>query len=297
MAAQDPTPVVKLDSYTPAEMEEKAEAAGVTKANLSFRRCFLLAIAAGGFIGFGGMYFCIVLADPNLSFAIKKVLGGLTFCLGLALVLVAGAELFTGNSLMVLARASGKITTPQMLRNWVIVWFGNLVGSVGLVFLAYLAHEWALNNNGIEKVMLGVALGKVNLPIVTLFFKAILCNLMVCLAVWLGYACRTVTDKVVVILLPISGFVAAGFEHSVANMYFLPFGLLLKLTGHVPAGMDVSSLTFGSVAYNISVVTIGNIVGGALFVGMLYWLAFRKELSKSEEMSRVRTPASVSTAR
>ena len=267
---------IKLDALTPIEMEEKAELAGISKAKMPAMPMFLLAIAAGAFIGLGGMYYCIIAADPNLGFAAKKMVGGIAFCLGLALVLVAGAELFTGNSLMIMARLSGRITTPQILRNWIIVWVGNLVGSVVIVFIAFMAHEYTLNGNGVETVMLKIGIAKVSLDSTTIFFKAIMCNLMVCLAVWLAYSCRTVADKIIAIILPISGFVAAGFEHCVANMYFLPFAYLLKETGNVPEGMDVSALSIASIAHNILFATAGNIVGGGLFVGALYWAIYRK---------------------
>ncbi len=268
------------DCLTPAQIEEKAEKAGIAKANMPTLPCFLLSIAAGAFIGLGGMYFTIVISDPDLSFATQKVVGGLAFCLGLALVLIAGAELFTGNALMVISRVAGQISTGQMIRNWTTVWLGNLVGALGLIFLAYMAKVYAMGDGAVAATMLKIAVGKVTLDPTTLFFKAILCNLMVCLAVWLGYAGRSVTDKIVAILLPISGFVAAGFEHCVANMYFLPFALLLKWTGHVPAGLDVSALTTGGVIYNIVVATIGNIIGGGLFVGFLYWLIYRVGFGK-----------------
>ncbi|MEF2071155.1 formate/nitrite transporter family protein [Consotaella aegiceratis] len=278
MAGNETQPIFGMDCYSPPEIEEKVEGLGVKKALMPFWPTFMLSIVAGGSIGLGGMYYTIVASDPNLSFAVSKVIGGIAFCLGLVLVLVAGAELFTGNSLIVMAHANKQITTGQVLRNWTIVWLGNLVGSLGLVFLLYMAHQQALNGGNVGTSLLKIGVAKVDQDWVTIFFKGILCNLMVCLAVWLGYAGRTVADKIVAIVLPISGFVAAGFEHCVANMYFLPYALVLKFTGQVPEGLDVSALTMGAVVHNIIFATLGNIVGGGLLVGGIYWLIYRKSL-------------------
>ena len=277
-ADQNSTPVLGMDCYSPAEIQEKVEKLGVKKATMPFFPSFMLAIVAGGSIGLGGMYYCVVLADPELSFALQKVIGGIAFCLGLALVMVAGAELFTGNSLIVMAAANKQITWGQLARNWVTVWVGNLIGSLGLVFLVYMAHQYDYGHQGVAKAVLNVGIGKVSGDSVTIFFKGILCNLLVCLAVWLAYAGRSVADKIIAIILPVSAFVAAGFEHCVANMYFLPFALVLKATGHVPAGMDVSVITMSSVAHNIAFATLGNIVGGGFFVGFIYWAIYRKGL-------------------
>ncbi|SKA17539.1 formate/nitrite transporter family protein [Consotaella salsifontis] len=267
-----------MDCYSPPEIQEKVEKLGVKKATMPFWPTFMLAIVAGGSIGLGGMYYTIVLADPDLSFATQKIVGGLAFCLGLALVMVGGAELFTGNSLIVMARANGQISTAQMIRNWTIVWLGNAVGSLGLVFLVFMAHNDALNHGGVGKAIINLAIAKTNQDWITIFFKGILCNLMVCLAVWLAYAGRSVSDKIVAIILPISAFVAAGFEHCVANMYFLPYALVLKAMGHVPEGVDVSMLTVGGVIQNLIWATLGNIVGGGLLVGGIYWMIYRKSL-------------------
>lgn len=270
--------VLGMEAYSPAEIEEKVEKLGVKKATMPFLPSFMLSVVAGGSIGLGGMFFLIVMADPALSFAVQKVLGGVVFSLGLSLVMIAGAELFTGNCLIVMAAANRQITPMQVVRNWVIVWVGNAVGALGLVFLIYMSHHTEQSGGVIATATLKLAVAKVSPDAVTIFFKGIMCNLLVCLAVWLAYAGRTVTDKIVAMILPVSAFVAGGFEHCIANLYFLPLALLLKATGHVPAGLDVSVITFGSVAHNLAFATLGNIVGGSVFVGGIYWLIYRKGL-------------------
>ena len=274
-------PIFNLQAYSPAEIKEAVEKVGVKKANLPFLASFMLAIVAGGGIGFGALYYTIVASDPSLSFATARVLGGLAFTLGLTLVLVGGAELFTGNNLIVMAWASGTVSTPTMLRNWVIVYLGNLIGSLGLVILVFFSHHLDMNDGRIGLSVLNTAAGKIRPDMVTLFVKGILCNVLVCAAVWLAYAGRSVTDKVVAVMLPISAFIAAGFEHCVANMYFLPLAWLLVQTGHAPANFDASLITLPGIIHNLVPVTLGNIVGGAGFVGAAYWAIYRVTFGES----------------
>ena len=266
------------DAYSPAEIQDKVEKLGVKKARSPFLPEFMLSVVAGGSIGLGGMFFLIVLADPTLGFAIQRVLGGTVFTLGLALVMIGGAELFTGNCLIVMAWWNGQIRTGEVLHNWTVVWFGNLVGALGLVFLLYMSHFADLNNGQAGAAILKLAMGKMAPDMVTIFFKGILCNVLVCLGVWLAYAGRSVADKMAGMILPVSCFVAAGFEHCVANMFFLPMAWVLVQTGHVPAGVDVSTITLFNIAHNILPATLGNIVGGGGFVGFVYWVIYRKGL-------------------
>jgi formate transporter len=278
MAEPDPAPqppIFNLQAYSPAEIKEAVEKIGVKKANFPFLTSFMLAMVAGGGVGFGALYYTIVASDPTWSFAAVRVVGGLVFTLGLALVLVGGAELFTGNNLIVMAWASGKVSTRTMLRNWTIVWFGNLLGSLGLIVLVFFSHHLDLNDGRIGLSVLNTAVGKIRPDMVTLFFKGILCNVLVCAAVWLAYAGRSVTDKIVAVILPVSAFIAAGFEHCVANMYFLPLAWLLVQTGHAPANFDASLITLSGIVHNLVPVTLGNIVGGAGFVGAFYWTIYR----------------------
>src|SRR6185436_16122210 len=187
------------------------------------------------------LYYTIVASDAELSFAITRLLGGLVFSLGLALVLVGGAELFTGNNLIVMAWASGRVSTARMLRNWVIVYLGNIVGALGLVVLVVLSRHLEMNDGRLLETAINTASAKIRPDFVTLFFKGVLCNVLVCMAVWLAYAGRSVTDKIVGLVLPISAFVAAGFDHCVANLYFLPLAWVIVQTGAVPANLDVSA--------------------------------------------------------
>lgn len=268
-------PVISIDSLAPAAIERKAESIGVTKNALTLSRLIPLALAAGFFIGLGGLYFTLFMADSSLSFAVQRFAGALMFSLGLALVIICGAELFTGNSLMIGALASRKIPVGGMLRNWIWVWIFNLVGAVILVTLVYLSDTPKLGQMG--ATMMKIAAGKVSLGWGTIFFKGILCNVLVCLAVWMGFAAHSVADKILAVLLPVSAFVALGFEHCVANMYFLPMGYLLASSGFpAPAGFDPSVITIPGIFYNLSAVTLGNLVGGFM-VALVYWWAFAEK--------------------
>ena len=260
---------VSPEALAPAAIEAKAEAVGVTKASMPPARCFVAAMLAGGF---GGMLFCTFLGDPTIPFAVQRLVGGVCFCLGLTLVLCCGAELFTGNVLMLCAKASGRIPWSGVFRNWGVVWVGNLVGSLLAMAVIYLSNLQGMNGGAVGETFVSVAAGKVALDPVALFFKAILCNVLVCLAVWIGFGGKSVADKVIGLLLPISAFVACGFEHCVANMFFLPMGLVLNTLGGVGAA---GAITLGGIAYNLVLATLGNIVGG-LVVGMAYWFAYRK---------------------
>ena len=268
-------PIFNLQAYSPAEIEEAVEKVGVKKANLPFLASFMLAIVAGGGVGFGALYYTIVASDPTLGFAAVRVVGGLVFTLGLVLVLVGGAELFTGNNLIVMAWASGKVSARTMLRNWTIVYLGNFVGALGLIVLVFYSHHLDMNDGRIGMSVLSTAAGKIRPDMLTLFCKGILCNVLVCAAVWLAYAGRSVTDKILAVMLPISAFIAAGFEHCVANMYFLPLAWLLVQTGHAPSNFDASLITLPGILHNLVPVTLGNIVGGAGFVGAIYWAIYR----------------------
>ena len=273
-----PPPIFNFNAYSPAEIQEAIETVGVKKATMPILPSFILAVVAGGSIGFGALYYSIVASDADLSFATIRVLGGVVFSLGLAIVLIGGAELFTGNNLIVMAWASGIISTMAVLRNWAIVYIGNFVGAVGLVILVLLSHHLDMNDGRIGLTILNTAVAKISPSMMTLFVKGILCNMLVCLGVWLAYAGRSVTDKIVGLILPISAFVAAGFEHCVANMYFLPLGWLLTQTGGVPANFDASLITVPGIIHNLIPVTLGNIVGGAGLVGFVYWVIYQKGL-------------------
>ena len=271
------------DAYSPQEISEKVEAVGVAKARLPLLAMAMLGMAAGGFIGLGALYYTLVVSDPALSFAVARVLGGVTFSLGLILVVVAGAELFTGNNLLVMAWADRRITNRELLRNWTIVYFANAFGAIGLAVIVYLAEHGSLNGGAVGATYVGIAAAKTALPFWEAFFKGVLCNLLVCLAVWLALAGRSVADKVLAIVFPISAFVAAGFEHSVANMYVIPLGIFLRdevVTAGLASGV---SLDWSGFVRNLIPVTLGNIVGGSLMVAIVYHLIYDRALKDRAE--------------
>jgi len=270
------------DCRPPAEMAVKMESVGITKGNGNIWTISLLGILAGFFIGLGAMFCTLVTTDIQIGFGLMKLLGGVVFCLGLILVVLAGAELFTGNALMVASRASGKIRLSQMFQNWGIVYFTNLIGSLLLVLVVFYSQFWALDGYKVGVNALSIANAKVNLMFWPAFARGILCNILVCLAVWLCFGARSTVDKIFAILFPITAFVACGFEHSVANMYFIPAGIAMAGQAKVleAAGLtasQVANLNVAGFVGNLVPVTLGNIVGGT-FVGSIYWLVYlRKE--------------------
>jgi formate/nitrite transporter len=272
-----------IDAYGPAQMAVRVEKAGIAKSNRDFFTTFTLAIMAGIFISLGAAFFTYVIHDSTLSVGLTKLIGGFVFSLGLILVIITGAELFTGNNLIVMAFVSRKITLTQLTRNWVIVFVGNLVGSLIVVFLIFLTGQWTAGKATVGVTALMIANGKVNLAFWEAVSRGILCNILVCLAVYLCFSGRSVTDKILAIIFPITAFVALGFEHSIANMYFIPAGLLLKNSPKVLAAAqdilgsppDLSNLTIsGFILDNLLPVTIGNIIGGVFFIGIAHWFLF-----------------------
>lgn len=266
-------PIFGFDAFSPKEIAERVETAGVTKARLPFVQMGMLAVLAGAFIGLGGLYFTLVASDASLGFAVKRVLGGAVFSLGLILVVVAGAELFTGNNLLVMAWADQKISTLELARDWVIVFFGNFIGAVGLAVMVFLSNHAAMNDGQVGETYVKIAAAKCSMPFLQAFFKGVLCNALVCLAVWLAMAGRSVTDKIMAIVFPISAFVALGFEHSIANLYFIPMGLLLS--GDYAGVAGAEAITLAGFAGNLIPVVLGNIVGGGVLVGLVYSVIYR----------------------
>ncbi len=270
---------INTDAYPPPAVAQKAEAVGVTKGGLNTLSTILLGILAGVFIGLGAMFCTVVTTDVGLGFGLTKLLGGVSFCLGLILVVVAGAELFTGNCLIMMSWMSGRISLARLLRNWGLVYFANLLGALSLVGLMFYTYQWAFNGYGVGANALLIANAKVNLSFGSALARGILCNVLVCLAVWLCFSARTVTGKILSIIFPITAFVAAGFEHSIANMYFIPMGMLMAGQSAVlgAAGVTadgIANLSWSGFAGNLIPVTIGNIIGGGILVGAVYWLAY-----------------------
>lgn len=253
--------VTGVDAYAPAEVARRVEEAGVVKAGLPADKLLVLSILAGAFIGFGAALFTVAIADPGLGYGPTRLVGGLAFSLGLILVVVAGAELFTGNAMIVMAWADRRVTTGALLRNWGLSFAGNAVGAVGLAVAVWIAGLLAAGP--VHDAAIRIAETKMALPPLEAFVRGVLCNMLVCLAVWLCFAARSVTDKVLAIVFPITAFVALGFEHSIANLYLLPAGMLAGAEGSLAAFLG-----------NLVPVTLGNIVGGAGGVAGIYWLIY-----------------------
>ena len=274
-----------LTILSPAQMAKAAEDAAFAKATSSQLKSFLLGLTAGGYIALGFIFFTTSQVGAQvLPWGVAKVLGGLTFSTGLALVVLTGAELFTSSTLTLTARASGRITWLQLLRNWAVVYVANFVGALTMVGLVFLAGTWQSAGGGWGKVVLSTASYKLHHTMTEAFFLGVLCNLMVCLAVWAAYSGRTTTDKVLAVTMPIALFVASGFEHSVANMFMVPLGILIKDFAGADfwAGTGLDPATFSDLTWshfltgNLLPVTLGNIVGGGVMIGILYWTVFHR---------------------
>ncbi len=250
-----------LDVVSPERIATLVEEVAIRKVRLGFVPVFALAVLAGAFIGLGAVFYMVTVTGSDLGYGPTRLLGGLAFSLGLILVIVGGAELFTGNNLIVLARAERKITTVQLLRNWLIVYLGNLAGALGTALLVHLSGN--LSAGPPSETAIAIAEAKLALPAHEAFFRGILCNVLVCLAVWMCFAARRVAGKVMVIIFPIAAFVALGFEHSVANMFLIPIGML-----------EAGVFDLQGAARNLLIVTAGNIVGGGVLVALIYWLIY-----------------------
>ncbi len=271
-----------MDPYLPPDMAARAETLGEAKSRMDTLNLFTLAVLAGAFIALGAGFFTTVTTETGAGYGVTRLLGGLAFSLGLILVVVAGAELFTGDNLIVMAWASGRVSLQRLLQVWCLVYVGNFVGSVGTAALVYLSGQWRFAGNDVGANALRIANAKVHLGWTEALFLGVLCNALVCLAVWLSFSARSNVDKAIGVVFPISAFVASGFEHSVANMYFVPLGIFLKSKDAVvaAAGLDraaLSNLDWVHFAYaNLLPVTIGNVIGGGVLVGLVYWLIYRR---------------------
>lgn len=270
MATDEP----QADAYAPAQIAQRIEQIGVAKARADALTLLVLAVLAGAFIALGALFYSVVVTGSELGFGITRLLGGLSFCLGLVLVVVAGAELFTGNNLIAMAWASGLVSHRGLLRNWGLVYAGNVVGALGTVALVYMS---GLMDGPVGDTVLKLAQAKTALPPLEAFTRAILCNALVCLAVWLVTGARSVTDKILAVIFPVTAFVAVGLEHSIANWFFLPLGLLLG-AGH--------AMTAAAALQNLVVVSLGNIIGGSVLVAGVYWLAYLRPARLTDKTHR-----------
>jgi formate/nitrite transporter len=277
-----------MDALLPAEMARAAEALGVRKAQAPALTTGTLSVLAGAFIALGAIFATTVTAGTSgaLPYGVTRLLSGLCFSVGLILVSVGGAELFTGNNLIVMAWAGRKVSTGAMLRNWAIVFTGNFAGALGTAALLFASRQYTFGGGAVGEAALTIARSKVGLGFVQAVALGVLCNALVCLAVWMTLSARSTLDRIAAILFPISAFVAAGFEHSVANMYFVPLGLLIKefdpafATG---TGIDLQRLTwFHFLRDNLLPVTLGNALGGGLLVALVYWFVFLRDQTGKE---------------
>ncbi len=266
--------VFGFDAYSPAEIARRVEAVGETKARMALLPLSLLGVLAGAFIGLGAMLFFLVRSDASLGVAASTFAGGLVFSLGLLMVVVAGAELFTGNNLLVMAWADGRIRTAQVLRNWAVVCAANFVGAAGLALLVFWSGQAQMNGGAVGHKVVQIALAKQDLPFWTALVRGVLCNILVCMAVWMALAGRSVVDKAVAVVFPIMAFVAAGFEHSIDNMYILPLAMLLQSAG---VAADGALVTWDGLLGNLVPVILGNLLGGAGLVGLVYWVIYLRQ--------------------
>jgi formate transporter len=272
-----------LDALLPDAMARRAEGLGVAKAARAPSALFALAVLAGAFIAFGALFSTIVASGAAgvLPYGVIRLLAGLVFSLGLILVVVGGAELFTGDVLMVMAWASKRLTLVAMLRAWAIIYLGNAVGAIGTAALVFVSGAYSFGGGGVGAVALATADAKVALPAVQALVLGILCNVLVCLAVWASLGARSMTDKVIVVILPVAAFVAAGFEHSIANLYLIPLGWMIAMgadatfwTAIAKSAADYPSLGWAGFLANLVPVTIGNVIGGGLLVALVYWFIY-----------------------
>ena len=253
------------DAFSPGEIAVRVEQIGVTKARADLVTVMVLSVLAGAFISLGAALYLVITTQSQLGFGLTRLAGGLSFSLGLVLVVVAGAELFTGNNLIAMAWASGKISTWELLRNWIVVYLGNVIGCLGTVALVAMSDIDELGSGQVAETAFNVAVNKSELSLSVALARGILCNALVCLAVWLAMGGRSVTDKILAVIFPVTAFVALGMEHSIANWFFLPYGLLL--------GWSEESHWIGAL-HNLSIVSLGNVIGGTLLVASVYWLAY-----------------------
>ena len=284
--------IKNLDSLLPAEMALQSEMLGVAKIKMSPSKTIVLAMLAGAFISFGAILFTTVTAGSTLSFGITRLIGGLAFSLGLVLVIVGGAELFTGNNLIIMAWANKKVSSTQVLVNWFWVYLGNMMGALFIVIVMLFSRQYLFGSGMVGINMLDIARAKCELGFTQAIALGILCNVLVCLAVWLSFSARSASDKILCIIFPITAFIAAGFEHSVANMYFMPIAIFLVEYGDPEflSLLNVATQNYESISWgnffinNLLPVTIGNIIGGAGLVGLVYWFVFLKNTKTDERV-------------
>jgi formate/nitrite transporter len=276
-----------VDAFTPAEVAQKVKTLGVDKANMSVFPLLILSMMAGAFISFGAMYYTLAMTEPSTAYGASKILGGVAFSLGFILVVIAGGELFTGNNLIVMAWANRKITLRRLLKNWGLVYLGNAVGALITVYLVYASGFLHGAHHEVSVTAMKVGLAKADLTTSEAFVRGLFCNALVCLASWMVYASRTVMDKVVAVVFPISAFVAMGFEHCIANIFMIPLAIVASLD---PLTIEMSglsaealqNLSMSGFFHNLIAVTLGNIFGGSIMVGMSLYVIYLYDYNKQK---------------
>jgi len=303
---KQPTKEISIDALVPAEMAVKAAETGAKKTALDTLRMFLLAILAGAFIAMGAIFATTVSAGGSvLPYGVTRLLAGVAFSLGLILVVVSGSELFTGNSLIIIAFANRRITLGALLRNWGVVYTGNFVGALLTAFLMFLTRQYTFGGGSVGLVALNTGEAKTSLLFAQAVVLGIFCNALVCMAVWMCYSARSTIDKILAIVPPIAAFVAVGFEHSIANMYFIPIAMFIKQMGSpaffeaiqkTPA--DFPHLTWSNFfLVNLLPVTIGNIIGGVVMVGLMYWFIYLSKAKTAAATTETAQRIAAATAR
>ena len=277
---------VAFDAFLPPAMAARAEESGVKRVAIDAPILFALSVLAGAFIAFGAIFATTVSAGGyTMPYGVVKLLAGLAFSIGLILVAVGGAELFTGNNLIVMAWASGKVTTAGLLRSWAIVFAGNFAGAILTASLMFFTTQYTFGNGAVGLVALSTAQAKVSLAPIPALTLGIMCNALVCLASWMCYSARTTVDKIFTIIPPIAAFVAAGFEHCIANIYYIPMALFIRAGAPETfwAAIGKTSADFPELTWhnfflvNLLPVTLGNIVGGSVMVAAIYWFIYLRK--------------------
>ncbi|NUO10155.1 MAG: formate/nitrite transporter family protein [Candidatus Brocadia sp.] len=271
------------NAYSPPQIALRIDNVALVKARLSFSQTFMLSILAGAYLALGAQFSTLVVSDSTLHPGLTSLIEGVVYSLGFILAIIGGAEVFTGNCLIIMGYVNKRITTRELFNNWTVSYMGNFIGSLTMVFWMYKTHQWEFFHHTVGAKALVIAHGKVSMSFVAAFARGVLCNALICLAVWLCFSGRSVADKVISIIFPIGGFVASGFEQCVSNMYFIPIGIVLRKNETIVATLekmagkpvDLSQLTWkGFFLNNLIPVTLGNIVGGVILVGIIFWFVY-----------------------
>ncbi|GJQ48042.1 formate/nitrite transporter [Candidatus Kuenenia stuttgartiensis] len=291
--AQSPVKLIDIDAYTPYKIATTIYDVTIHKAALNRSKSFSLGVLAGIYLGFGAQFSTLVTSDSTLHYGITSLIEGIVYSLGFILAVIGGAEVFTGNCLGIIGFAGKKITLYELLTNWGVIYIGNLVGSLTMVWWMYETHQWEFFNHMVGAKALLIAHNKVNLSFNAAFTRGVLCNALICLAIWICFSGKSTADKIFSIIFPIGGFVASGFEQCVSNMYFIPMGIMLRKNHFVVdaaekmAGrtLNLSQLTWkGFFINNLLPVTFGNIVGGVMLIGIMFWFIYLRPRTKKTHM-------------